>query len=510
MWRKSLTFTLVTILTSAATAQQQPGAATAPPATPAAEPAPAALPGAAAQPNPAANAAAAKNDADARQLEDVVRAKVEAERAAAAAERARAVQDRQRAYDRAMLDYHRTAAGGRAGNAQQQQQLQNWLRANQRATRKEKVAYIGVATSETPPVLASQMKLSPGMGLVVDYVVANSPAEKSGIKQYDLITRFDDQLLTNPEQLRTLVRMKKQSDDVKLTILRQGATITVSIELEQQEVDVEVTPEVGLAVPDPNLARNGDVVLWDFTPDGKLNVAPQPPADAFGGGGGVIALANIDGKNQIVWSDAQATLNLDVKDGRAVNMVARDRAGKELFNGPVETDEQRKALPEGLGDKLKKAEAGGPLRFTTVAGNGAVILGAGGGGGGGGGGGVSTAGVGFGGPAIAPPGVVAGNKVYGVGMVPPAAAARARFLTSIEKDILLIARYENGRITYAFAFSQADGKTLFDGPTATEEQRKDLLPDVAAQLATLEQNPKAATEFGVTNRQAGNNGFQAK
>src|SRR5207237_549941 len=124
--------------------------------------------------------------------------------------------------------------------------------------------------------------------------------------------------------------------------------------------------------------------------------------------------------------------------------------------GPVETDEQRKALPADLADKLQKAENGGPMQYRRAA------MGAMGGGGGGGG--------------------------------------RARVLTSTDNDTLMLARFENGKATHAFAFSTADGKTLFDGPTASDVERKSIPEAVAKQLDILEKNQDAGAEFGVIGR----------
>ena len=47
-----------------------------------------------------------------------------------------------------------------------------------------------------------------------------------------------------------------------------------------------------------------------------------------------------------------------------------------------------------------------------------------------------------------------------------------RVLTSTDKDILMLARFDNGKATFVFAFSTADGKTLFNGPIVKDEDRK--------------------------------------
>jgi hypothetical protein len=421
MWRTTITLSIVAAL--AATGFAQP----------------------AAEPKPAAEEQADPAAADRllqRKVEEAMRTQKEAARAEM--ERAKAAIQQQRAAVEQQLRATKRAAA-----------LPGWA-AQPRPTRKEKVAYLGVATMEVAPELAAQLKLSPGMGLVVNTVLPDSPAERAGVKQYDLITRLDDQILTNPEQLRVLVRMKKQSDDVKLAIIRQGAPTAVNVELGQQEVEVEIGGELGAAVGADDFQPR--MVNVRKAPDGDLNLTFVPEvADVFvAGGGGGMAAANFAGKNQIVWSDGQHTLNMELEDGKAVQLTARLRDGREVFKGPVATDDQRKALPGEIADKLRKAEAGGPLRF----------------------GGAPNA------------------RLRGI--VP--AAGRARVLTSTEQDRLLVARVENGKAVHAFAFSHADGKTLFDGPVATEDERKALPPDLAKQLETLEKNQDAATEFGATGK----------
>jgi hypothetical protein len=419
MWRNIITLSIVAALSGAVVAQQPP----------AAEP----------------------KKTDDEQLQ---------ERTNRAAEAAREVQ---RAADRAkrMVDEQRRAADQDRRAVEQQMRAYKqaldtrrvW-NAAPKATRKEKVAYLGVATMEVAPELAAQLKLSPGMGLVVNMVLPDSPAERAGVKQYDLITKLDDQFLTNPEQLRVLVRMKKQSDDVKLSVIRQGAPTSVNVELGQQEVDVEVGVDpVGAAVGADELPRG--LVNLAAAPDGKVNFTFKPNVTDFVvNGGGGMAMTNVAGKNEMVWTDGQHTLNMEMQDGKAVHLTARRRDGRELFKGPVATDEQRAALPPEVADKLNKVEAGGPLPI---------------------------------------------GGAFGLARA-RGGAGRARVLTSTDQDHLLVARMENGKAVHAFAFSQGDGKTLFDGPVATDEQRKAMPEDVAKQLDTLEKNQDAATEFGVTGK----------
>src|SRR5262249_55117263 len=51
---------------------------------------------------------------------------------------------------------------------------------------KEPVTFLGVESSEVPRVLSEQMNLPRGFGVVVDYVVPNSPAAAAGLQRSDI------------------------------------------------------------------------------------------------------------------------------------------------------------------------------------------------------------------------------------------------------------------------------------------------------------------------------------
>ncbi|MEI8197363.1 MAG: PDZ domain-containing protein [Phycisphaerae bacterium] len=78
-----------------------------------------------------------------------------------------------------------------------------------------KAAYIGVSVSTATPALRSQLKITEGMGLVVDRIDKESPAAAAEVQEHDVITKFDDQLLVNPQQFKVLVRSHKPGDQVK-------------------------------------------------------------------------------------------------------------------------------------------------------------------------------------------------------------------------------------------------------------------------------------------------------
>src|SRR5437660_5708578 len=98
------------------------------------------------------------------------------------------------------------------------------------------VTYLGVETSQVPPVVSEQLGLAKGFGLVVDYVVPDSPAAAGGVQQNDILKMLNDQVLTEPEQLAKLIRSYSEGTTVTLTVLRKGKEEKVAVKLTKKEV----------------------------------------------------------------------------------------------------------------------------------------------------------------------------------------------------------------------------------------------------------------------------------
>ena len=93
------------------------------------------------------------------------------------------------------------------------------------------VTFMGVSVTPAAPELAVHLPLERGTGLVIQSVNKDSPAEKAGLKESDILTKFDDQILIHPVQFSVLVTGKKEGDSVKLTVLRKGEKLEVPVTL---------------------------------------------------------------------------------------------------------------------------------------------------------------------------------------------------------------------------------------------------------------------------------------
>jgi hypothetical protein len=229
------------------------------------------------------------------------------------------------------------AAGGVNGNM---------ARVYAREMRKEKAAYLGVTTSSVNGALREQMKLQRGFGLVVDTVEETSAAGEAGIQQFDILQKLNDQLLVNTQQLSVLIRSMKPGEKVTVTLLRAGQPTTVDVTLKEKELPVLGEASGGSWTLEAPLfeahAALPALQRLELDPDGHTKLL-----NIFG---------DDEDEGSSIYSDSEMSLTITgEEDDRSLK--AKDAQGTVLFNGPIATEEQKKALPEKVAEKLKKFES---------------------------------------------------------------------------------------------------------------------------------------------------------
>ena len=129
--------------------------------------------------------------------------------------------------------------------------------------------WLGISGTALTQATASQLGLSVNKGVYIVSVVANSPAEKAGLKSGsanadgtlvaggDVITAVDGKAVASVDDLSAYISTKPVGDTVSLTILRNGQSITVQVTLEAWPADLTsgTTPQVPTTTP--IFPRNG-------------------------------------------------------------------------------------------------------------------------------------------------------------------------------------------------------------------------------------------------------------
>ncbi|MEP6708725.1 MAG: PDZ domain-containing protein, partial [Verrucomicrobiota bacterium] len=218
---------------------------------------------------------------------------------------------------------------------------------------KEPVTFLGVETSPVPRVVSEQLGLPKGFGLVVDYVVPDSPAAAAGVQQNDIMRMLNDQILLEPGQLGKLVRSFNEGATINLTLLRKGKEIKVTPKLTKHEMPAPHGPfgmgfdhewkfddgfgKMNMDFRDLDLPKVHEDVKKarreaDLAGDETRRAARQ--IRIFTKDDGTMKATKIDlGKAQIVFSDKQGELKLETVDGKKI-LTAKDAQGRLLFSGP--------------------------------------------------------------------------------------------------------------------------------------------------------------------------------
>jgi PDZ domain len=262
--------------------------------------------------------------------------------------------------------------------------------------------WLGVGVEEASEALTSQLKLDPGVGLVVIYVAPDSPAAKAGLEQNDVLVEFDKMPLVHPAQLRRLVQVRKEGDKVELGFYRAGKKQTVSATL------AKAPPGYGLL--EDGEALRGDLYALTHpfrTPpaaeayhdlmkayrdqlgnlkidQGKVqeevrrsleqarrameiamrystNVASEATAKALkelqrygimtDTGSSVTVRSSGDRVRSIVKADESGTYV--IVSNPKPRLTAHDKDGKLLFDGEIDTPEQRAKVPPEVWEKVE-------------------------------------------------------------------------------------------------------------------------------------------------------------
>lgn len=285
------------------------------------------------------------------------------------------------------------SAGGETGSGQTR-----LFRVAGKSGEMESVTFLGVETAPVSPTLVAQLGLSEGNGLVVNHVANGSPAA-GVLKQHDILLKLDDQILIEQRQLAVLIRGHKEGDEVTLTYLRAGKQATAKVKLAKHDAPKLSTIPLppgphgvtgnmfystrpgasggAVSIAGPNgfefQLENGDVVGDREEVNRVLALidaanAPGQRRIEFsrttGPGDRNISVTVNTGNSRILSDDDEGSLELVIKDGQK-ELVAKDKAGKQVFAGPVNTPEERKAVPAEVRARLEKLEAMKQFSFTT-------------------------------------------------------------------------------------------------------------------------------------------------
>ena len=288
---------------------------------------------------------------------------------------------------------HPAQAGHGMAPAQRIGALQHEMMFNMLNEDSGPVTFLGVHANPVDPTLSAQLGLPAHMGLAIRYVVPDSPAEEAGLKPHDILRKMDDQILIHPFQLRVLVRARAEGEKVTYTILRAGEEIQIEVELIKREpAKYEKFKKMGQWLQKPgqpgmpfglNLDGNSSFDLnFDYL-DEDIEILVENAARVGENVEQIISsvfnhtsevtdhvINSLNGRStiikmkekEIILQDEDGTLRLTAHNG-SKQLLVTDDEDNVLFDGPVNTVEERSEIPAHILPKLQKLESENNFEF---------------------------------------------------------------------------------------------------------------------------------------------------
>lgn len=180
-----------------------------------------------------------------------------------------------------------------------------------------KAPWLGLTVARLEDAVRAHVPAIPaGFGFVIASVDPGSPAEKAGLKPYDVFWKLGDQWVANEAQLFALLRLHEAGDEVKLGIYRSGESLSL--------------PVVLAPIPDDRLLGKLPPLESSVLPA----VMPDLPMKV---------LKPADRSAEIEAADGKAVLSL--VDGDAEVKIASSD-GTVIYEGPVSSLEGVSLVPD--------------------------------------------------------------------------------------------------------------------------------------------------------------------
>ena len=187
--------------------------------------------------------------------------------------------------------------------------------------------WVGIVTARAPAVLREQFRLERGAGLVVESMAPGSVAERAGLKRHDVLVSIDGQLLVLPEQFIALLEASGDDAPLECRVLRGGVEKVVSLRLG---------------------ATNARAAAGNLKPaEPSLALVPRKPPAA------VATITQLpDGSLQ----QRDGSYVVKLTGGVDRRLIVKDARGRIVFNGPIDTPEQRSLVPPEVRARVEGLE----------------------------------------------------------------------------------------------------------------------------------------------------------
>ena len=136
------------------------------------------------------------------------------------------------------------------------------LRARGRVSR----GYMGVGLRDVDQDLERSLQLPVDHGALVQDVTRGSPADRAGVRPYDVIVSLDDRPIANDDQLIREIAARSPGSPARLQLVRDGHEQTVTVKLTERPVrENGIVQDARGQTPAPDRARSDSENLLGLT-----------------------------------------------------------------------------------------------------------------------------------------------------------------------------------------------------------------------------------------------------
>ena len=96
--------------------------------------------------------------------------------------------------------------------------------------------YLGIGLTTMTPRIQRALAIEPARGVLVQDVTIDTPAERAGLRPYDVILRADDSAVSLEEDLTRYISARQPGTLVQLEFWRDGATRSVPVRLAERPI----------------------------------------------------------------------------------------------------------------------------------------------------------------------------------------------------------------------------------------------------------------------------------
>jgi serine protease Do len=189
--------------------------------------------------------------------------------------------------------------------------------------------YLGLYGQDLTPDMAQLLRVEKATGVLVADVERGSPADTAGLKGQDIIQEMDGKKITSYDQFRNEIAMLKPGAKVRLSILREGKPMELTVTLGERPSAAkakfesnEEEPQQTIGLQMQNLTRDLASQLGYSLGEGVLIVAvvPGSPASDAGLEAGDLVTA-VNQQKVTTTSEFSAAMKASRKAGKALLLV---------------------------------------------------------------------------------------------------------------------------------------------------------------------------------------------